>query len=210
MQGNTANVTTASSGLTNNATTITPTSAGDIIAVGISAYPGVTVSSVSGGGISWQQGESDGPDSVGISDAIFWGQALNTTSFQLLVTFSGDVTSATIAWDEFATTATSPSWSQVASGSVCGTGSTNCQTLTANATTVNYPTLTSTATDQLYFGYAVPGSTPSVTNGGGFTYQETNNGRVLVYSLDAPAPSSPSFTQVTSDPYNSVGVIVSS
>jgi hypothetical protein len=183
---------------------ITPQHVGDLLVLGISGYPNVTIASVvsSGSGPTWHDAYTSAVDSNDIINGVYWAQAANTTAFNVTVTFNNPpATVSELTLDEFNTTLASPTWSVVHA---------NGQLTTSNAT-VSYPSLATTA-GELYYGYAVIGagpSTPGTTTG--FSWEETNTfDNMIAYDVNTSAPSEqPTFTQASAANANAVGVVFS-
>ena len=131
----------------------------------------VTLSSISGGGVStWTKAvQFDG--SISSDVEIWYGKVTTTGSSTISFTWSGSVSSHTMEYGAQEFTAglgSSTVWS------VDHTGTTNG----ASSTTVPFPSLTPTGSGELYFGYAVAYNTASAGSTSGFTYPETAEANV--------------------------------
>jgi hypothetical protein len=91
-------------------------------------------------------------------------------------------------------------WSQIAAGTKDNTSS----------TTLSLPSLTATATNQMYSGLCGAGSTPSAGATSGFTYVlDGTDGHIVAYDLALSAGAyAPTATQASASATSSVGIIL--
>jgi hypothetical protein len=179
------------SGGGNRTVSVTPAHVGDLIVVhGSTANASQTVTTVSGGGVTWSKAV-DGNDGTGIYSFIWWGVAASTAAFTLTVTTATvDASSDLELWVNSYTAAgasVQPTWYLGVTGGVVGNpGSTSNQ---------YWPSLTATDATSLYSGwnyiYSSYGGGSITTSG--ITYDPTADGNEGCYALAPPqgTPTSP-------------------
>src|ERR1035441_9657352 len=145
---------------------------------------GITVSSVSGGGVStWTRAGSY--SGYANHDLEIWTGTVSTVgAATATVTFSASVASTYtgLASEEFsATTGTNTQWSVDTSGGISNTASTS----------VTFPKLAPGGTGELYFAYDAVANTASTGTTSGFTYATTSDGDVASYDVNVSAAGGP-------------------
>ncbi len=162
---------------------------GDAVVLSVNVgSPSTTVTAVSGGNASWQKITStlDG------LDVELWLGTIYATGFSPInVQFSGNVSSTQVelSAQEYASSlGTATRWRVDASGNTHND---------TPSTSVAFPSLTASTTQDLYVGYAqVPnGGSPGATPG--VTYDQTVNNNLFVYSPGVSSTLAPVGTQVT-------------
>ena len=166
-----------------------PQTAGDVLEVfAMAPITTVTLSSISGGGVStWTKAvQFDG--TIGSDVEIWYGTVTTTGSSTITFTWSGSVSSHTMEYGAQEFTAglgSSTVWS------VDHTGTTNG----SSSTTVPFPSLTPSGSGELYFGYSVVYNTASAGSTSGFTYPETAESNVAAYNPNVSGAVSPTAAQ---------------
>jgi RHS repeat-associated protein len=162
----------------------------------------VTISSISGGGATWQKLTNAGSN----PDVELWlGTITSTGSSTITVTYTGSVSADAIELDaqEYTNgTGSTTTWSQDVVGSSNNTGS---------STTVTFPTLTPSATHELYVGFA---RTPNMGSAGytsGFTYDITSpNTNIYIYDSNVSTSVSPTAVEGPAGTSIAVGALITS
>ncbi len=72
---------------------------------------------------------------------------------------------------------------------------------------MSFPSLTPSGGTELYFGYAVQGTTASVGTTSGFTYALTASGNVAAFDPDVSGAASPTATEAPAGISSSIGVL---
>jgi RHS repeat-associated protein len=162
--------------------------------------PDNSITSVSGGGASWQQIATL---SYGYETEMWLGTVTATGSSTITVTFASSVASTGVELDaqEYtASTGTSTTWAIDQEGTLKNT---------ASSTTVTYPTLAPSGTGELYVGFA---NSPQWADSGstsGFTYDDTDWGDLFIYDPSVSASESPTGTQDASGMSGTIGALLS-
>jgi YD repeat-containing protein len=166
---------------------VDPQHVGDALVLGveISGTLSTTVTSVSGGGATWQKITDSGSDAyAGIDGELWVGTVTTTGSSTITVSYSASVSSQWIvlAAQEYSSSAgASTTWDVDTSGDSHNDTS---------STTVTFPSLTPSDDGELYVGYGglqhygVAGSTT------GFTYDAASTG-LFIYDTDVTGTVSP-------------------
>ena len=170
---------------------VSPQHVGDLVALSVRvSSSSISVSSISGGGVStWTRRE--GPYSgYGGNDFEIWtGVVSSTGSSTVTVSFSGSVASdgVELTGQEFsAASGSSTTW-----GLDTGAGVSN-----SSSTTVTFPTLTPSGSGELYFGFAQVDNTGSAGSTSGFTYDVTSPAEnVVTYDPNVSAAATPTASQ---------------
>lgn len=182
---------------TTKSLTFTPSATGDVIvlAVNFASASAFSVSSVSqtGGGVSWQTSaaatktDSTGFTAPGKRVEIWYGTVTGTSGTAISVTFSGtDNVNTEIVAEEFSTPLGSGTkWSLTTAGTDANDTA---------STSVTYPSLTSSHSGELYWGYNADSATPLATGSAGgltsTTYEVTGNNNAIAYGINNTSGSS--------------------
>jgi hypothetical protein len=176
---------------------VSPTAVGDLLVLvsGINTS-GITVSSVSGGGVSsWAR--AAGPFQMTTAATrnleIWFGRI--TTAGAATVTITPSASISGIRSDLIAQQFHSPSGVSAVWAVDAGQG--GGQNNTGSSTSIAFPTLTP-STNDLYFGYGVTGTSTSGATAG-YTYQTDPNSNPIIYNGGVLAPQSPTVTQTSSN-----------
>ena len=199
-------VSASSSGV--SSLTVDPQNAGDAIVLLVHIVASTaTVSSISGGGSAdWTRYEmyEDVPSWSGQPhDTEIWLGTVGTTGPSTIsVRYTGSVASMNIdlAAQEFtAGLGASTKWSKDS-----GAGQEN----TTPSTNVPFPTLTSSGSSELYFGYAWVPEVALAGSANGVTYDVTADSNVVCFDPSVSGALTPVATQTLTDPSASIGVLI--
>lgn len=177
---------------------VSPANIGDLLVFYSHSTNNVSVSSLSGGGVTtWTKVTSGSNGSNGGSVEMWRGVVTAAGASTITVAYSSTPGTNEIATEEYTMHSTNSTWAIDNSG-------VNYNTTTS--TTINYPSLTPTNSSELYTGYAwgqyamTPGTTP------GYTYVATAAGNYLAYdtSVTGGAATYPTATQSTAGYYISI------
>jgi RHS repeat-associated protein len=188
-------------GTGNSTLSVSPVTVGDAFVFAAKVKDAsVTISSVSGGGATWQKLTNAGSN----PDIELWLGTITTTgSSTITVTYSGSVASDAIELDaqEYTNgTGSSTTWSQDVVGS-----SNN----TTSSTTVAFPTLTPSATHELYVGFARIPNTGVAGSTSGFTYDVTSpNANLYIYNPNVSSAVSPTGVESPAGTSIAVGALI--
>lgn len=190
-----------------NALTISPSNIGDEIVL-TTAIPtsGVTVNSISGGGVSsWTKVVANSGNSS-VSRVEMWvGTVTATGSSTITVTYSGSPGTEEI-------TATEYTAAGVNSATNWGIDASASNLNTTASTTVTFPSINSTNSDELYVGYAQVQNPPATAGStANFNYIVTGiQHNVLAYDLSTNASSNyqPTASQNSAGESNTVAVML--
>ncbi len=193
---------------------VSPQNLGDVLVVAaIAGNTGVSVSTVSGGGVTtWARAvQYDGVNEPRDME-IWYGKVTTTGSSSITFTWSGSISSVLIEYNAQEFTAglgSSTVWSLDKTG----------HSENASSTTVSYPSLTPAAAGELYFGFVDLPNAPSAGSTTGFTYvtaaaanqiaydPDTGSGAVAPTSSQSPAGVSSSVAALLTVSGTSSGVI---
>jgi hypothetical protein len=180
-------VSTAASGLTTLA--VNPQTAGDVLVVlAHSPVTTLSVTSVSGGGVTtWTKGVAF-VGSIGAEEEIWFGKVTATGASTVTFTWSASTAGHTMEYgaQEFsAGLGAGTTWALDKSGTLNG----------ASSTSVPFPTLTASRAGELYFGYSTIANNAVATSSGGFTYVPTNEANLAAYDPNVSGAVSPAGTQ---------------
>jgi RHS repeat-associated protein len=189
-----------SDGTGNTTLAVTPEHVGDALVLSVMAQdPTVSVTSVSGGGATWQPITST---SYGYEIEMWLGTVTTTGSSTITVTFSSSVASTGVELDsqEYASsTGASTTW---------GIDKTGYLKNTASSSTLTYPTLSPTGTGELYVGFANAPEWADTGSTSGFTYVTSDWGDQLIYDPSVSASVSPTGTQYASSFSGTIGALL--
>jgi hypothetical protein len=193
---------TSSSGTALVTLAVTPQTVGDVLVVFAEVETtGHTVSSVAGGGVAtWTKGEQFA-GSDGVDTEIWFGKITTVGSSTVTFTWSSSISGhgAEYGAQEFsAARGANTVWTLDTAGSVNG----------ASSTSVPYPSLTPSGSNELYFGYAQVANAAATTSSSGFTSVVTSNGNAVTYDTNVSGPVTPSTTQSPAGTSTSVGVLL--
>jgi RHS repeat-associated protein len=186
------------SGVTTDAVTAATT--GDLMVLAVTTGSTAGVSSVSGGGVTtWHQGPNVqyGGGGADPDDEVWWGVITSTGASTITISPTPTGFSALTA-HEF-TAGSGVTWSLATSNTYESTNS-----------PVDWPSLTATANEELYFGYAVAGyGNISAGSTSGFTYSQAPNQSTSMLAWDTSVSSTvqPTGTQNNTGGYDSTGAM---
>lgn len=178
---------------------VTPQHVGDALLLGafINGTPSIT--SISGGGATWQKLTRGFPFTFG-SVELWLGTVSATGSSTATVSFSSSVSGMAIGLyaQEFTNgTGASTTWREDV-----GAG------LNGSSAAVTFPTVTPSLTSgELYVGFANTASTASAGSTSGFTYDTATDG-LFIFNPSVSATSTPTASQSPSAVYASVAVLL--
>jgi hypothetical protein len=178
-----------------------PTSLGNLLVFYSWANNNVSVSSVSGGGVTnWTKVTSDTSGGAKGNIEMWRGVVTTTGSGTITVTYSGGAGTNEIVAQEFSMGSSNGTWAVDTSGTLVSA---------PNTTTINYPSLTALNSSELYAGYAYGKGTMTAGSTSGFTYLATSASKYLAYNPSTSAGTSyqPTATQ-TNQPYASIAAII--
>jgi hypothetical protein len=159
----------------------------------------VTVSTVSGGGVSsWTRLKSY--SSGGEDDELWLGTVSSPGASTISITYSGSVSSTWVelSAQEFSSgLGTSTTWALDNAGVVSG-----------SSTSLSFPSLTPAGSKELYFGYCDLANTASAGSTTGFTYVGTAAGDLVAYNPNVSSTVAPTASQSPSGGYASVAALV--
>jgi hypothetical protein len=181
---------------------VSPQHAGDLLALVVKVDSStVTVSSVSGGGVSaWSRAEGPYTGYAGHDLEIWMGPVGTTGASTVTVGYSSSVASVYtgLAVQEFSAAGSTPVW----------TVDTGAGISDASSTTTTFPKLTPGGTGELYFGYAAVANSASAGSTSGFTYATTSDGDVSTYDTSVSAAAQPTAKQSPAGVSGAVGVLI--
>jgi hypothetical protein len=192
----------------NNGTGVTtladsPAGKGNLLVLYSHATNGVTVTGISGGGVTnWTKVASNSASGTGQGNNEMWRGVVTTAGASTItVTYSGAAGNNEIAAQEFTMGSSSGTWAVDTSGTAINAGS---------QTTINYPSLTANSSAELYAGYAWSQNAMSAGSTSGFTYAGTSGGKYLAYNTNVTngTPTQPTATQSTAGNYNSIAAFI--
>jgi len=178
-----------------------PASVGNLLVFYSWANNNVSISSLSGGGVTnWTKVNSDTSGGAKGNIEMWRGVVTTAGSGTITVTYSAGAGTNEIVAQEFSMGSSTGTWAVDTSG-------TNISS--TNTTAINYPSLTATNSSELYAGYAYGKGTVTAGSTSGFTYLATSASKYLAYnpSTSAGTTYQPTATQ-TSQPYASVAAII--
>jgi hypothetical protein len=181
---------------------VTPQHVGDLEVLTIKADANVTVTSISGGGVSsWTKAE--GYTGYAGHDLEIWtGAVTSSGAATITAAFSGSVASdyTGMASQEFsASSGTSATWAVDTGGGISN----------ASSSTVTFPKLTPSGTGELYFSYAAVANNASAGTASGFSYSPTSDGDVATYDTSVSAAVQPTATQNPAGASGAIAVLLS-
>ena len=191
---------------TNDASlSVTPHTAGDLMiaAFGIPVN-GLTITGVSGGGVAaggWHHVIDEADTSATQFESLWEGTITTTGATTVVPTYSATPgTTTEIVANEFsAGLGSSTLWAVTASSTNAGT-----------TTTINYPSLTSSQGNQLYWGYDECGGIASNGSTSGFTYKQTLEHNEIAYNPSLSADTTYTATApCATSPESGVAAIIS-
>jgi hypothetical protein len=190
-----------------NTVSVSPSTAGDEMVL-TTQIPtgGVTVTNVSGGGVTnWTQVVTS-PGNGTVNRVEMWvGTVITTGSSNITVTYSSSPGANEIAATEFTAAGVnaSTSWGIQSSGALLNSSA---------SATVTYPNLTAVNGSELYVGYAQVQNPPAIGNGStGFSYLQTSTQHNMTTynpSLTANTAYQPTALQNSSGQSNTVAAIL--
>lgn len=195
----------ATSGGTGTTTlSVSPTAVGDclVLATNLTSVS-LSVASVAGGGVTtWARVASS---FVGSGSTIDMWMGIVTTAGSSTITITGSaslaaVTVRLIAQQFTSTLGASTQWALA----ITGAGVTN-----TSSTTVTFPTVTPTGTNQVYVGYAET-TNAALTSGAtaGYTVRLDNGNNPLIYGPNVATVQSPTAVQTSAGVSSAVGVML--
>lgn len=179
-----------------------PTSTGDLLVLYSHAANNVTVTGVSGGGVTNWTKVTSNTNTTGQGNNEMWrGVVTSTGSASITVTYSSAAGANEIVTDEYTMGSSTGTWAVDTSGTAINSGS---------QTTVNYPSLTPTNSSELYVGYAWSQNAMSAGSTTGFTYVATNGSKYVAYNTNVSNGSAvqPTASQSVAGNYNSIAALI--
>jgi hypothetical protein len=179
-----------------------PTSVGNLVVLYSHATNNVSVTGISGGGVTNWTKVTSNTNTTGQGNNEMWrGVVTGSGSSTINVTYSAAAGANEITAQEFTMGSSSGTWAVDTSGTAINSGS---------QTIVNYPSLTPMSSSELYTGYAWSQNTMSAGNTTGFTYVATNGGKYLAYdsNVTGGTPLQPTATQSVAGNYNSIAALI--
>lgn len=182
--------------------TVSPASKGNLLVLFSHATNNVTITGVSGGGVTNWTKVTSNTNTTGQGNNEMWRGVVTTTgSATATVTYSAAAGVNEIAAQEFTMGSASGTWAIDTSGTAINSG---------NQTAINYPALTPASSSELYTGYAWSQYTMSAGTTPGFTYVATSGGKFTSYDKNVTGGTSinPTATQSTAGNYNAIAAVV--
>jgi RHS repeat-associated protein len=179
---------------------VSPVHIGDALVLGVAINSSATVTSVTGGGATWQHLGIDTGSTFGNTD-LWLGTVTATGSSTITVNFSTSISSVYIglsAQEYLSSTGASTVWSKDTSGGLNGTTS---------STTVAFPSLNASASGELYVGVSFDGSTGTAGTNSGFTYDKPSWG-FYIFNTSVSGVVSPTATQSPTNYYGSDAAVI--
>jgi len=179
---------------------VSPATAGDLMVMGVKCLNDCGhVASVSGGGVTtWNLVKAFTSNE---HEELWEGTVTTTGASTVTVTYTATPSSnCELAVEEFtAGLGASTNWTVETSGTNSG-----------SSATANYPSLTATQTNGLYFGYSWGGSNATGGSTSGFTYYTTSNHDELIYNPTTTNGTtySPTSTLTSSAGWDTLGMII--
>ena len=177
---------------------VAPSNVGDLLIFYSHATNNVSVSSVSGGGVTTWTKTTSGANGTNAGSVEMWrGVVTSAGAATVTVTYSSSPGTNEIVVEEFTMHSTNSTWAIDNSGVYYNS---------TTSTTVDYPSLTPTNSGELYTGYAWAGSSMSAGTTAGYTYVATSASHYLAYNPNVTGGSAtqPTATQSTAGYYISV------
>ena len=177
---------------------ISPSNVGDLLLFTSHSANNVSVSSVSGGGVTTWSKTTSGSNGTNAGSVELWRGVVTTAGVSsITVTYSATPGTNELAVEEFTMHSTNSTWAIDSSG-------VNFNTTTS--TTVSYPSLTPTNSGELYSGYAWATNTMSAGTTTGYTYIATGAGHYLAYDTNVTGGSAtqPTASQSTAGYFISI------
>ncbi len=183
---------------------VTPATVGDAFV--LATFVGSTtpsVSSVSGGGVTTWSKLTSAVDSVdGCEEELWLGTVTTAGSSTITVNFSSSVSSDLtefIAQEYSSSTGTSTTWAKDVAGTSANTTS---------STTVTYPSLNPSGSNELYAGYSIVGQTGEAGSTSGFSYDVTPLYNVFLYNPSVSATVAPTAAQTPASTSDAIGALI--
>ena len=180
-----------------------PQTVGDVLEVfAQSGSASLTVTSISGGGVSTWTKEKQFSGSFGGDTEIWYGQVTSTGSSTITFSWSGSITGHT---EEYGVQEFTAGLGANTVWTVDKTGSGNG----ASSTSVPFPSLTPSGSSELYFAYA---GVANIATGGttsGFTFTVTAQGNLATYDTNVSSTASPTGTQTPAGVSSAVAALLS-
>jgi RHS repeat-associated protein len=164
---------------------------------------GVTVSSLSGGGVTTWTKATGFTGSPGFDQELWYGKVTTPGASIITPTWSGSIAGREVeyATQEFSSASgSSTTWAVDHSGT---------QDNPTSSTTITYPSLSPTGSGELYFGFALDlADTGGSTTG--FTYASTNDSNQVTYDTNVSSPSAyqPTGTQTPASNSSAVAAVL--
>lgn len=176
-----------------------PASLGNLLVLYTHSTNNVSITGISGGGVTnWTKITSNVGGAAG-NNEMWRGVVTGTGSGTITVTYSGAAGANEITAQEFTMGSSGGTWAVDTSGATTG-----------SSTTINYPSLTPTASSELYAGYAWGANTMSAGSTSGFTYRTTNSSKYTAANTSVTGGSAvqPTASQSVSGNYNSIAALI--
>lgn len=166
-----------------NTVTVSPQSLGDLVLLHVFSIGNAPAASIQGGNCNWQQVGTafTGTVNSGFVCAVFAGTAIATGSATATVSFTGTATSIILLGQEYYSS--TGQWQFISQGGLDVSPDTNTM-----------PTLSPTASGQLYASASLDGVTSTAGSTPGYVYQVDGNGNGYVYNpACTTSPQAPVF-----------------
>ena len=156
---------------------------GDALVLAVAAYGGngVTVSSVSGGGATWQKLTNTNDSAADMDSELWLGTVTTSGNSSITVSYGGSYGADWMELDaqEYSSSAgASTNWAPDTSG---------VSDNNSSSTTITFPSLTpSSGAGELYVGYSPAGNAAAAGSTSGFTYVVTPNNKLFIYDPTSP------------------------
>ncbi|MGH9019569.1 MAG: RHS repeat-associated core domain-containing protein [Acidimicrobiales bacterium] len=178
---------------------VNPQRVGDVLVLGVNVNGSPTVTSVSGGGATWQPLITPDVHTMGRTQ-LWLGTVTSTGSSTISVSYSQSVTTIWVNLDaqEFTSgLGSSTTWAEDVNGEYNHT----------STTSVTMPSLTAASAGELYVGMSFSSAATASGSTPGFTYDPLNY-VLFAYDPAVTGTVSPTATTTTAGVYGSVGVLL--
>jgi RHS repeat-associated protein len=179
-----------------------PQTVGDVLEVfAQSGTPSLTVTSISGGGVSTWTKEAQFAGSFGGDTEIWYGNVTTAGSSTITFSWSGSIASH---YEEYGVQEFTAGLGANTVWTVDKTGSGNG----SSSTSVPFPSLTPSGSSELYFAYAGVYNTATGGTTSGFTFTVTAEGNLTTYDTNVSSAASPIGTQTPAGVSSAVAALL--
>ncbi len=181
---------------------VSPQAAGDVLVLAVKVNSAaVSVSSVSGGSVSWWSNLESYNGYSGHDLELWMGRVTTAEPGTLTVTFSSSV--ATIS-----TELTSEEFSAGLGAATVWAKDNAAGQSNGSSTTVSFPSLTPTGSNELYAGYASVSTSGGAGSSPGFTYDTTGDDNIYLYDPTVSSSSAPTGAASPAGTSGAVGALI--